>query len=139
MNRDFLNGIDTKVALAPVVVTDNTVQTGIAIDTRDVAAVTFVVATGTIADVDATFAVKIEESDVSGSGYTDTAAGDYVGTTALASFTFAADILTLKLGYRGRKRYARIVITPTNNAGNAPLSAIAILDPLRRPAPNPPV
>lgn len=138
--KDLQNNLDFKVALAPVVVADNTVQTGIAIDTLGNVGVLFALLTGTLADVDATFAVKLQHTDTAGMGdAVDCAADDYIGTAALASFDFGADIKCRKIGYRGTKRYVRIVVTPTNNAGNAPLAAVAVLQPNRLPAANPPV
>lgn len=138
---DMMNSIDLKVALAPVVATDNTALVGQIIDTRNAGSVTFGITTGTLADADATFAVLVEEGDAA--NLSDAAAvadADLIGTEALAGFTFAADLATRKIGYRGVKRYVRLTITPSGNSGNAPLAAVAILGSLaRRPSANPPV
>ncbi len=137
--RDLANHINPKPVIQPVVVSDNTAQVGAVIDRLGFDSLTYVIETGTLVDADATFAVLLEESDVSGSGYTTVAAGDLIGTLALAGFTFAADGVCRKLGYIGNKRYTRLTITPANNASAAPLAAVAILGhPTSAPTSNPP-
>lgn len=135
MTRNTIHALKMLVALAPVVATDNTAQATDIIDTQGYGALEFVIQTGTLADADATFAVTMEHGDTS--NLADTAAvtsKDLVGTLADAGFTFAADKATRKVGYRCNKRYVRLTITPTGNAGNAPLAVAAILHPLRQPA-----
>lgn len=138
--RDLMSNIDPRVALAPVVVTDNTAQVCSIIDGQGFDSMTYIIATGTLADADATFAVLLEEGDAS--NLSDAAAvadADLVGTEALAGFTFAADAKTRKLGYRGTKRYTRMTITPSGNSGNAPLAVVAIAGhPQHAPTANPP-
>ena len=55
--------------------------------------------------------VKLQESDTSGSGYTDCAAGDVLGTqgTALVNGT------AVKLGYVGSKRYVIALVSVTTD------------------------
>jgi hypothetical protein len=64
--RDTLNNLHLVPALVPVAVAlaDNTVQTGATIDRLGFDAVTFAVVTGTLADADATFAVKLQHGDL---------------------------------------------------------------------------
>lgn len=140
MFRDLMNDVTPKVAIAPVVTTDNTALVSAVIDTLGYNSATFVIATGTLADADATFAVLLEESDASDlSGGNAVADADLIGTEALAGFTFAADSATRKLGYKGSKRYLRLTVTPSGNTGNAPIAAIAILGHANsRPTANPP-
>jgi hypothetical protein len=138
--RDMLNNVHTVVALAPVVVTDNTAQASAIIDAQGYDSLTFLIAAGVLADVDATFAVTMTHGDQSNlSDGVAVPANDIVGTLAAAGFTFADDAETRKVGYRGARRYVRLTITPTNNAGNAPLSVIALLGhPRNAPTANPP-
>jgi hypothetical protein len=71
------------------VVSDNTAEVGAIIDRQGFDGLTYVIATGTLADVDATFTVLLEESDDSGmSGATAVADANLLGTEALAAFTF---------------------------------------------------
>jgi hypothetical protein len=96
--------------------------------------------TGTLTDADATFAVTLSESNDSGmAGATAVAAGELLGTLALASFTFADDVKCKKLGYNGIRRYVQATITPTGNTGNLFVSGAWILGhPVSSPTSNPP-
>lgn len=138
--QDLFNSINPKRAISPVSVGDNTAQVSQIIDRQGFDSVTFVIASGSLADADATFAVTIDEGNQSNlSDASAVAAADLLGTTALASFTFSDDDKVFKLGYRGYKRYVRITITPTGNASAALLSAVAILGhPALTPTANPP-
>ena len=138
--RDLMNNVDCRVALAPAVVADNTVQVGVAIDRQGFDSLTFVIATGVLADADATFAVTLEHGEANdGTDFVACAANDLLGSTALASFDVSADNKCRKIGYVGGHRYARVRIAPAANAGNAPLSAVAILGhPAAAPTSNPP-
>lgn len=137
--QDLMNSIDVKRVISPVSVADNTAQVGTVVDRRGFDSVTYVIATGSIADVDATFTVLLEESDVSGSGYTAVADADLIGTEVLAAFQFDDDNECRKLGYKGAKRYTRLTITPVNNASAALIAAVCILaSPQVAPTANPP-
>ncbi|MFG1188604.1 hypothetical protein [Xanthobacter flavus] len=125
--RDLASNIAIRAVIAPAVVSDNTAAVGTVIDRRGFDSLTYVIATGTLADADATFTALLEESDASGSGFTAVADADMIGTEALASFTYADDSAVRKLGYIGHKRYTRLTITPASNSGSAPMSAVALL------------
>ena len=138
--KDLHNNIHPKLVIAPQVGADDTPLVGAIIDRQGYDSLEYVIATGTLADADATFTVLLEEGDAA--NLSDAAAvadADLLGTEALASFTFADDSKVFKLGYKGHKRYTRLTITPANNLGNAPLSAVAVLgDPASAPTSNPP-
>lgn len=139
--RDLMNNITPVVAIAPVVVSDGTAQTSGAIDTRGYESVTFVIATGTLADDDATWAVTVKEGSTANQGeHTAVADVDLIGTEALAGFTYESDNACRKIGYSGSKRYVSIEIDDvTANTGNAPMAVIAILGhPELAPTDNPP-
>ncbi|MGQ0740923.1 MAG: hypothetical protein ACT4OG_01320 [Alphaproteobacteria bacterium] len=137
--KDLFNNIAVKTAIAPVSVADNTAQVSSIIDRRGYESVTFAIATGDIADADATFAVLVEHGDAA--NLSDAAAvadADLLGSEALAGFTFADDNETRKIGYTGGKRYVRLTVTPSNNASAALISAVCILGhPHVTPTPNP--
>lgn len=128
MNNDLHNNLTYVVGLAPVVVSDNTAQNTAIIDTTGLHEVEFVIALGTLADADATFAVTLNHGDAS--NLSDAAAPGsalLIGTLAAASFTFADDGATKKIGYVvGEKRYVRLTITPTGNASSAPMAVIVV-------------
>lgn len=132
--RDFANNIQVKRVLSPVSVGDNTPQVGQIIDRLGFESLTYLIATGAIADADVTFAVLLEESDAANmAGATAVADADMISQTlgaaaeAAAAFQFDSDDQVRKLGYIGNKRYTRLTITPANNASGALLSAIAVL------------
>lgn len=138
--RDLMNNIQLKRVISPAAaVTDNTAFVGQVVDKRGYDSLTYAIATGSLADADATFTVLLEESDASGSGFAAVDDKDLLGTEALASFTFADDDKVFKIGYIGNKRYTRLTITPANNTGNVFISAVAVLGhPALAPAANPP-
>ena len=137
---ELFNNIDVKRVISPVSVADNTAQVGQVIDGQGFGSVTYLIATGSIADVDATFTVLLEECDTSGGVYTAVADADLLGTEALAGFQFDDDNECRKLGYIGIKRYTRLTITPAANASAAVLAAVAVLgSPSVAPTANPPV
>lgn len=136
--RDNMHSLNVLRVLSPVVVSDNTAQVGQIIDNQGADSLTYIINTATLADVDATFAVTLQEGDAANLSDAATVADiDMLsavrGTAPLTagSFTFAADDAIMRLGYIGNKRYTRITITPSANTGSAPMSVIAIRGHLR--------
>jgi len=139
VNNDLMNNIDVKRVISPVSVADTTAQVGTVVDGQGFGSVTYLIATGSIADADATCTVLLEESDASGSGFAAVADADLLGTEVLAGFQFDDDNECRKLGYIGSKRYTRLTITPVANASAALLCAVAVLSsPSIAPTANPP-
>lgn len=134
MLRDLYSNL--KVIAATVAgPTDNTAVASPIVDTRDYQSVLFVVQTGTLADADATFAAVMAESDASNMASSNAVADeDMIGLESGVSFTFAEDNFEGKIGYIGNKRYAQLTITPSANAGAAPISIVALGVPHRFPA-----
>lgn len=125
--RDLHDNIKVSRVISPVAATDNTALVGQIIDTVDYDSLEFVIATGTLADSDATFTVLVEDGDDSALGDNAAVADGYLlGTEAAASFTFTNDDAVRKIGYIGPKRYVRMTITPANNSGSAPISVVAV-------------
>jgi hypothetical protein len=141
--RDQMNDLHILNAISPVAArTDNTAIVSSIIDRQGYDSLTFGIAVGTNTDTNATFAVTMDDGDAANlSDAAAVAAGDLVGTYALAGYTFADDAESRKIGYRGNKRYVRLTITPSgNDSGNIFLAALAILGhPSVAPTPNPPV
>jgi hypothetical protein len=139
-SKDLHNNIDIKRAISPVSVSDNTAQVSQILDTRGYESIELVIATGSIADSDATFVVLIEDGD--SATLTDAAAVSdtfLLGTEALAGFQFDDDNECRKIGYVGGKRYVRATITPASNASAALFSAVWVLGHARTaPSSNPP-
>jgi hypothetical protein len=141
MLRDQLSNIHPIRAISPVSVADNTALVSEIIDTRGYGACTFVILTGSLADVDATFAVTVDHGDAANlSDAAAVPAAQLVGTAALANFQFDDDNETRKIGYVGSRRYVRLTVTPSGNSGAALVAAVAVLGhPDLAPTPNPPV
>jgi len=139
--RDAAHNVHPMRAISPVSVADNTAQVGQVIDTKGYRSLTFVIATGSLADADATFAVLVQHGDQPNlSDAADVADADLIGPESQAGFTFLDDDETRKIGYVGNRRYVRLTVTPANNASAALLAAIAILgSPQEAPTANPPV
>lgn len=125
---DLHSIIDIRPAISPQIATNDTALVSAIIDRKGFDALEFAIASGTLADGDATFTALVEDgNDPALADNVAVADADLLGTEAEASFTFADDDKAFKIGYRGNKRYARLTITPTGNGGNAAISAVAIL------------
>lgn len=118
-------------SLAVKALASGTVQTGttngIAIDTgvysnnfRDIL---FIVHSGTLTD--GSYAVTVEESDTSGSGYTAVDTWRVLGS--LPTFAATDDNVWNSFGVRPNKRYVRIVVTATSATTGGVLAATAVL------------
>jgi hypothetical protein len=132
MNLHSLHdAIVTRRAISPAAaVADNTPFVSQIIDMQGYEAMEFVLAPGALADTDATFTVLVEDGDASNLSDAAAVADDsLLGLESEASFTFAGDDTTKKIGYRGSKRYVRMTVTPANNTGNVFLAAVALMFP----------
>jgi hypothetical protein len=138
--KDLMNNVHVARVLSPVSVADTTAQVGQIIDKKGFESLTYLIATGSIADADATFTVLVEDGDAA--NLSDAAAvadANLLGLETTASFQFDDDNEVRKLGYIGSKRYTRLTITPVGNASAALLSAVAVLGhPQIAPTANPP-
>jgi len=126
--RDLHHNIAVRRAISAVSVADNTAQVSQIIDTAGFGSLEFIINIGAVADADATFTVLVEDGN--DAALADAAAVDdsgLLGTEAGASFQFDDDNEVRKIGYIGFKRYARLTITPVNNASGALMSATAVL------------
>lgn len=140
--KDLHNNIHPLAGIVPVAARiDNTAIVSTIVDTQGFSSCEFVLVTGTNTDANATFAVLVEDGDVS--NLSDAAAvpdEELLGTEALAGFAFADDNETRKIGYIGSKRYVRVTVTPTgNDAGNIFVAGVWLLGhPDISPTANPP-
>src|SRR5574338_1215564 len=132
MLRDLIHSVSAVRGFSPASTSDNTAGVTQAVDRQGYAGVLFAIATGSIADADATFTVLLQESDSTGSGHTDVADADMISMTAgtapeaAASFTFSDDDKVYLLDYIGNKRYLKLTVTPANNASAALWSVVAL-------------
>lgn len=117
--RDLYSNIGIAAAVAPAVLTAT--NTSAAIDLRGYQSATVVINTGAIAG-SGNFTPKLQESDASGSGFTDVAAGDLLGVFPAA---LAADS-AYRVGYKGNKRYLKTVLT-LNSGTSIAAGAVVVL------------
>lgn len=103
MRTDIKNSLDVVTTLAPAAQTAT--ATGSAVDLANYDAAAVVITTGVVTNN--AFAIEIQESDASASGYTAVAAEDLDGTEPA---TLTASTVTV-IGYHGIKRYIRAVAT----------------------------
>lgn len=116
--RDHVHNIATVTAVEPAVLTATT--TSAALDLLGFDSATVIVNSGAIVSA-GDFTAKLQESDTTTSGdFTDVAAAHLLGSlpASLAASSVA------KIGYRGFKRYLRVVIT--KNSGTS-IAAGAVL------------
>ena len=118
--------------IAPVAIVDDASWTTLAVDTLDYDYCTIIFNLGAT-DI-AMAALKVQESDASGSGYADisgaTADGgtNFDGTTAaLPSATDDGNVIVFQVDLKGRKRYLDLVATAGNGSTGTFGSAVAIL------------
>jgi hypothetical protein len=126
--RDLHHNLAFRRAISPVSVADSTPLVSQIIDTAGFNSLEFAINIGGVADADATFTVLVEDGNAA--NLSDAAAvadSGLLGTELLAGFQFDDDNEVRSIGYIGYKRYARLTITPVNNASAALLSAMAIL------------
>lgn len=122
---------DTTVAMGlNATLSGTTPAAGNIVDLADYQAATFVLGTGTVtAAGDAGIGFVVEESDTTAAAdFTAVADGDLIGLESeLAITSNGADVQAIGcIGYRGTKRYARVVATGTANT-NAVVSGLWIL------------
>ena len=86
-------------------------------DTLDYSAVNVIIQAGTLADVDATFAVELQESDATNGTYTAIADADLSALETTVAFIFSEDNKMKQISAKPRKRFLRAVITPAANSG----------------------
>lgn len=126
--RDLFNALKLSRGLSPVAATtDNTAYVSQIADMQGYDSALFAWLAGSLADVDATFTVLVEEGDAS--NLSDAAAvadADLIGTEAASAPLFGSDDKVGKIGYRGSKRYVRVTITPAANSGNVFLAGLWI-------------
>jgi hypothetical protein len=139
--RDEFNCLNFKRGISPAVVTNaDTAFVSQILDTQGLESATFALLTGSISDANVTFTVLAEEGDDAAlADNTAIADANLLGTEALATPLFSDDNKVFKLGFVDTKRYIRVTVTPSgNNAGDVCLAGVWVIEPLIKPAPNPP-
>jgi hypothetical protein len=108
VNKDFDKSIAVAHSIVPAAKTAT--ATGSAVDLVGFDAAVAVISSGVITD--GTHTPKLQESDASGSGFADVAAGDLSGAfTAMATGGGNGGSAIQEVGYLGAKRYIKVVVT----------------------------
>jgi hypothetical protein len=115
--KDLKNNIALSQSLAPAARTASANGTGVDLQGSESAVVMFSLGALT----DGTHTPKVQESDASGSGYTDVAAADLIGSLSALSANSIQQV-----GYIGNKRYIRAVLTVAGATTGALSSAVVI-------------
>ncbi len=126
--KDLHSNLLVKRALSPVSVSDDTPLVSEIIDRQGYESCELLIATGSLADSNATFTVLVEDGDVANlSDHAAVVDDELLGLESEASFAFGDDDEVRKIGYVGHKRYVRMTITPSGNGSAALISAMAVL------------
>lgn len=143
--RDLHSNIKAVTHVAPVAITAaNTPANGV--DLKGFDSAEFLISLGTITNIaespTPSWSFHLEESDSQASGFTAvTDANDVLVGSAKSPATTpntstgvfltvdaaSEDGTTYRIGYRGSKRYARVVATPNETPGSTPYSVVAVL------------
>ena len=118
--------------IPPAAILDNSSATTVEIDTLDASYLTVVVTLGAT-DIALT-ALKLQDSDTTGSGHADVTGADFDGgldtdggTLALPSATDDNQVCVFQVNLVGKKRFFEIVATFGDGAAGGYISAVAIL------------
>ena len=120
---NFVNNNKIVNALTAAAISSNTTTSGVAVDTQGYQGATFVLDCS--AYTDGTYTPNIQESDVSGSGYTDVS--DAFLTNLESTAAVSAKDGVKAIGVLQHKRYLRVQLVSTGVSSGATLLARALL------------
>jgi len=124
--RDLHSNLTPKVALTPQAISTDTATNGEIVDLQGYQSVAFFLQSATLTDGTYTPSlVAGDQSDLS-DGVAVTAA-ELIGTIAAATFAATDDDAIKSIGYKGDKRYIRLVVTSAGTTSGGTLSACAAL------------
>lgn len=112
------------IALSFSAIARTATANGTGVDTLGYNAATMVFALG--AWTDGTHTYSIQESDVSGSGYTNVAAGSLDGTAPAVTDNTGVGTF-VRVGYLGIKRYIRAVVTVTGSPSTGLVAGVHVV------------
>lgn len=116
-------GVSQSTALSITSISSNTTTNGNIIDTAGFEALEFLFLSGAITD--GAYAVKLQHGDAA--NLSDAADVDSDEQLGDADYALADDNIAKRLGYIGKKRYVRVVITSTAVTTGGSIGAIALL------------
>ncbi len=123
--NDLHNNVKAQVCLAAVNLATSS-KIGEPVDTRGYGGVEFLINYGAVAASTTTIVATVMESDTAtAADFTSVADADLLGTEADASIGAAARVagstsaVVKKIGYKGRKRYAKVKLKASASAAGA--------------------
>ena len=120
---EFHHNVSQATALSITSISSNTTTNGNIIDTARFESLEFLLLSGTITD--GSYAVTMEHGD--DSGLSDGAAVSSDETLGDADFAATDDNTAKRLGYIGKRRYVRLVITSTGVTTGGTIGAVSLL------------
>ncbi len=118
MRRDSKNNIGFQIAINETL-SGTGAGTSAVIDTYGFNTITAIVSTATVTDAGGAAGIiwELQESDVTGSGYTAVADADLIGVESDLSITVDTqdNVVIGRLGYVGNKRFLKLI--PTGSTG----------------------
>jgi uncharacterized PurR-regulated membrane protein YhhQ (DUF165 family) len=121
--RDLHSNIKTLVALNPGTIAANVATNGAIIDMKGYRSLEIAILAGTITD--GTYTASLQHGDQANlSDAVTVPAGDLLGAAPVILAT--EDNTVEKFGYRGTKRYVRLVLTSTGVTTGGALAAVAL-------------
>ncbi|WP_329545561.1 hypothetical protein OG548_14380 [Streptomyces sp. NBC_01356] len=105
MSRDLKNNVSVVFSLLPAART--AAADGAGVDLANYSSTMVIIEAGTATGTTPSFEFEVQESDLPGSGYTAVATADLDG--AEPTVTTANDEAVYEIGYRGIKRYLRVI------------------------------
>lgn len=128
--RDQMRSLKIVKTIDPIVGNNTTEGTGVGVDLQGHEAATVVAHIGVSGDVlsgSVSLTPGLEESDVLASGYAAVAAADLLGAFTLIDAAVEDEVVQV-VGYRGTKRFIRLVITFAGTHTNGtPISGVVVL------------
>jgi len=131
--RDLMQDIQIVQTIVPIVANNTAEGTGLGVDRKGFEAAELLVHVGDSGDTlsgSLYWTIKLQENDVDTAGtYADVAAGDIIGPNqGLVIDAPAEDQRIVRIGYKGKKKWLRALLTQTGTHTNGtPLGAVFIL------------
>jgi len=131
--RETIHDIEIKQTIVPLVANNTAEGTGLGVDRKGFEAVEAVVHIGDSGDTlsgSLYWTLKLQDNDVDTAGtYADVAAGLVIGPNqGLLIDAPAEDQRVIRIGYKGNRRWLRVLLTQTGTHTNGtPLGAVILL------------
>ena len=122
MNSDSVNSVSGAVGIIPVLYSSSATVTGDAVDLQGYEGATILVMSGTVSD--GAYTYSLTECDTSGCSYTAVAAADLIGTATVLALTDDDEVNAF--GYRGSKRFIKVVQVASGVSSGAQLGVIVL-------------